>query len=304
MAEKTFESTAPRPPWEDQRDVMARWLHRPRYEVLPFAGTADQVEQHVPKSLPVTVTASPRLGLEATVELTEALASRGFSTVPHLAARLVYDENHLSDTLTRLQEVGVRDVFVIAGDGETPVGDFSDSTQLLTAISRLRRSSPPSALTRVGVAGYPEGHPIVDDDDLFRALLDKQPLASYVVTQMCFDARAVGRWVGRARGLGLRLPVHAGVAGAVDQLKLLRVAKRIGVGSSVRFLRKHRGGAKLVRSGGYRPDRLLNELAADDIHPECRLSGLHLYTFGDVAGTERWRTELLARLTDGDHADG
>ncbi|MDQ3307659.1 MAG: 5,10-methylenetetrahydrofolate reductase, partial [Actinomycetota bacterium] len=52
---------------------MAALLDRPRYEVLPLTGTAEQVEQHVPTSLPVTVTASPRRGLEPTLELTERL---------------------------------------------------------------------------------------------------------------------------------------------------------------------------------------------------------------------------------------
>ncbi len=278
---------------------MAELLRRPRYEVLPFAGTAEQVEQHVPTSLPVTVTASPRLGLEPTLELTEALARRGFSAVPHLAARLVYDDAHLTEILDRLREVGVRDVFVVAGDGQAPVGDFAAALALLTAISRLGQPDADTGLARVGVTGYPEGHPHISDDELSQALLAKQPMASYVVTQMCFDAGAVGRWVSRTRGLGVRLPVHAGVAGAVDRLKLLNIARRIGVGSSLRFLRKHRGGGQLVRPGGYLPDRLLDELASDVTQGDCRLAGLHVYTFGDVAGTEQWRQGLLDRLDNG-----
>ena len=295
---------SPRAPEDGQRQRLAGLLRRPRYELLPLPGAAEQVEQHVPTTLPVTVTASPRRGLEPTLALTEALARRGFSAVPHLAARLVCDEEHLAEILRRLDESGIRDVFVVAGDGDRPVGDFTDSLQLLNAIERLRESGSRQSLQSVGVAGYPEGHPLVAEDELARALLAKQPLSSYVVTQMCFDAGAVDRWVKHTRELGVRLPVHVGVAGAVDRIKLLRIAGRIGVGTSIGFLRKHRGGVRLLRPGGYRADQLLGELAADVAPAERGVVGLHVYTLGDVAATERWRRELLGRMTDGEDGDG
>ena len=253
----------------------------------------------MPKALPVTVTASPRRGLEPTLELTEELARGGYSAVPHLAARMLHDEWHLAEILARLDDAGVRDVFVVAGDGEEPVGGFSDSLQLLTAIERLHRSGSGRTLESMGVSGYPEGHPLVAADELDRALLAKQPLSSYVVTQMCFDPGAVLGWIAHARELGVRLPVHVGIAGAVDRLKLLRVAGRIGVGTSLRFLRRHQGGARLLRPSGYRPDRLVEELASNVIPGTPAVAGLHVYTLGDVATTERWRREMLDKLTDG-----
>jgi methylenetetrahydrofolate reductase (NADPH) len=293
-------SPSPRKSGDGHRQRLAELLRRPRYEVLPLPGTAELVQEHVPTTLPVTVTASPRRGLEPTLALTEALITRGFRVVPHLAARLVRDEQHLADILGRLHDGCVQEVFVVAGDGNVPVGEFTDSLQLLTAIERHCQSGSSPHLTSVGVTGYPEGHPLVSDDELSSALLAKQPLSSYVVTQMCFDAGAVDQWVGQARERGCQLPVHVGVAGAVDPLKLLRVAGRIGVGSSLGFLRKHHGGAKLLRPGGYRADDLISELAADAVPPGRRVAGLHVYTFGDVAATERWRRELLDRLGDGD----
>jgi len=157
----------------------------------------------VPKALPVTVTASPRRGLEPTLELTEELARGGYSAVPHLAARMLHDEWHLAEILARLDDAGVRDVFVVAGDGEEPVGGFSDSLQLLTAIERLHRSGSGRTLESMGVSGYPEGHPLVAADELDRALLAKQPLSSYVVTQMCFDPGAVLGWIAHAGSVAL-----------------------------------------------------------------------------------------------------
>ncbi len=280
------------------RAALVEALRRPRYEVLPLAGTLEQVEQHVPRDIPVTVTASPRLGLEPTLALTEVLCQRGFDVVPHLAARLVVDEAHLSETLHRLDAAGVSDAFVISGDGQQPLGGFPDSVVLLRAMRRLRDLGLAPVPARLGVAGYPEGHPLVAGADLDAALDAKQPLASYAVTQMCFDADTISAWLTKVRSLGIQLPLHVGVAGAVDQRKLLRIVRRIGVGSSARFLRKHRYGlVRLLRPGGYRPDRLLRGLAGDLAEPARGVAGLHVYTLGDVAATERWRRRALDRLT-------
>ena len=292
------------PAWLDGRDCLSRralaaMMERPRYEVLALAGTAEDVRTHVPTALPVTVTSSPRRGLEATLALTEELSRGGYSAVPHLAARLVRDERHLAEVLARLDEAGVSDAFVVAGDNERPVGDLSYALQLLRAIDRLRRSGPGRRLQVLGVAGYPEGHPYVAAGELDRALLAKEPLSSYVVTQMCFDAGSVLTWIGHVRDVGVHLPVHVGIAGAVDRLKLLRVAGRIGVGTSLRFLRRHQGGAGLLHPSGYRPDRLLRQLVSDGTPGNGGVAGLHVYTLGDVATTERWRREMLDRLVDG-----
>lgn len=298
--------TAPSPavaPERVQWGGLATLLERPRYEVLPLPGTADQVGAELPRTVAVTVTASPRRGLEPTLGLTEKLARDGYSAVPHLAARMVSDERHLAEILARLDEAGVHDAFVIAGDGQEPVGDFSDSLELLAAIERLHRSGAGRRPESIGVAGYPEGHPHIGAEKLDRALLAKQPLSSYVVTQMCFDPNAVLGWITHARELGLQLPVQVGIAGAVDRTKLLRIAARIGVGTSLRFLRKHHGGTRLLRPGGYRPDRLLEELVSDRRPGAAAVSGLHVYTLGDVAATERWRRDMLDALAEG-HAHG
>ncbi len=281
---------------------LAQALRRPRYEVLPLVGTAEQVTEHVPLDLPVTVTASPRRGLEPTIALAETLAELGYDAVPHLAARLLRDEGHLSEVLQRLDAAGVSDVFVVSGDSPHPTGTFPDSLTLLAAIVRLR---PPGTggLPRLGVTGYPEGHPLVADAELTRALLAKQPVAAYVVSQMCFDPTAVSGWLGRVRPQGMALPLYVGVAGVVERRKLLRIAGRIGIGPSTRFLSKHRYALLRALRPGYRPDRFLRGLATEPAQPSLGIAGLHVYTLGDVAATEKWRCRALARLAE-DHGRG
>lgn len=295
----TTTDSATSEPLPNGRAQQVAALSHARLEILPLAGAADQVHEHVPRQVPITVTASPRRGIEPTVALAEELAGRGYAAVPHVAARLVRDEEHLRELMQRLQDAGVEDVFVVAGDGAHPVGDFCDALALLTAIHRLQRAGTMPGLERLGVGGYPEGHPLVDDVRLWRALLDKSALATYVVTQMCFDARTVLAWADRARREGVSLPLYAGIPGVVDRRKLARVAGRIGVGESVRFLNKQHGIVRLLRARGYRPDRLVAQLLPAAPLPPAAVAGLHVYTLGDIAGTERWRQRALDRLTRG-----
>jgi len=61
-------------------------LAHPRYEVIPLAGAEEAVLEHVPTEVKVTVTTSPKKGLEPTLELAERVARHGYDVVPHLAA--------------------------------------------------------------------------------------------------------------------------------------------------------------------------------------------------------------------------
>src|ERR671917_2454161 len=113
-------------------EAVAEALRRPRYEMIPLQGAEEQVVEHVPKDVKVTVTASPKKGIESTLELAERLSKRGYETSPHLSARLVRDEAHLEDVLARLRGSGIRDAFVVAGDAEEAAGKFAGAGELLS----------------------------------------------------------------------------------------------------------------------------------------------------------------------------
>jgi methylenetetrahydrofolate reductase (NADPH) len=191
----------------------------------------------------------------------------------------------------RLDAAGVRDVFVVGGDGE-PAGAFADAGELLAAFAELGHG-----FAEIGIAGYPEGHPSIREPELLAAMQTKARSATYVVSQVCFEPHAVAAWVERLRRAGIALPVYVGVPGAVSTARLLRLSLRIGVGESVRFLR--RGGGWLGRillGGTFDPGRLLDGLAPLFADPAAGARGLHLYTFNEVARTETWRRGKLASL--------
>ncbi len=267
---------------------VGRLLARPRFELVPVGGLDEQISRLPPGST-VAVTCSPRRGLEPTLLLCERLASMGFRGVPHLAARLVASRDHLSEVAGRLEGAGIREIFVIGGDATKPAGPYDSALALLRSLADMD-----VRFEDVGVAGYPERHPLIDEGRLRRALLDKQPFASYLVTQICFDPMAITGWVERQRREGIRLPVYVGVPGVVNRAKLLKISMRIGVGGSIGYLRRHGNVVvRLARRTGYRPDSFVTNIATLLDAATFDVVGFHINTFNQVEATERWRRAIL-----------
>jgi methylenetetrahydrofolate reductase (NADPH) len=277
---------------ETGKRALIAFLRSPRYEVLPTEDVEERVVATVPREVTITVTASPRRGIEATIGLAERLSERGYKVVPHLSARLIRDESHLKEVLAALAAMGGTEVFVIAGDAREPAGKFPDSVSLLEAIMAEKHG-----VRDIGVTGYPERHSFIDDDLTIQAMWDKRRLATYIVSNLCFDPRMVKKWVARVRRRGVQLPIHIGMAGVADPAKLLRVSTRIGVVDSARFLRGHSNWfLRTLQPGGYSPERFITGLLPDLAMPERKVAGLHVFTFNEIEPTERWRQEALARL--------
>jgi methylenetetrahydrofolate reductase (NADPH) len=273
-------------------EALRALLARVRYEVLPARATEEKVLAHVPRDVVVTVTASPVKGLEPTLALTERLTAHGFRVVPHVPARLLRDDAHLKDVAERLRAAGVDDVFVPAGDADPPAGPYDGALPVLRTLDELGRPFP-----QTGITGYPESHPLIHDDITIQSMWDKRAHATYIVSNMCFDPRVLGDWIARIRRRDVTLPVYVGVAGPVQRAKLLAMATKIGVGESTRFLTKHASWfLRFATPGGYVPERLLDRSALALTAPSAGVAGLHLFTFNQIAETERWRQALLDRL--------
>jgi len=273
-------------------DVLVDFLRRPRYEVLPTDDAVERVTAYVPRDVTVTVTASPRRGMPATVLLAVALARLGYHAIPHISARMIRDRHELGQILDALRAAGIKNVFVIAGDAKQPAGEFPDALSLLNALPEDH------GLTEIGITGYPESHPFIHDDITIQAMWDKRRYATYMVSNMSFDPDAVNRWIKRVRNRGVELPIHLGMAGVADPARLLRLSTKIGITESARFLRGHPSWvARMLRPGGYEPGRFLSALMPEIALPDRKVAGLHVFTFNEIEPTERWRQEMLARLT-------
>ncbi len=276
---------------EHSRRSLGNGLEHACLEIIPLKGIEKKVGS-IPTGTEVAITCSPDKGIPATLELTRQLVGRGLELIPHVSARMVEDEHHLQDILGQVAELGIDRLFVIGGDAEQPVGRFDSSLQLLEAMEGLDHS-----INRIGIGAYPEGHPLIDDSTLFRYLQGKQRFASYMVTQMCFDPDVIVSWLRTMRAEGIELPAYVGVPGVADRLKLFRIALKIGVGQSARFLKSNlKLVGKMVTPGGYSPDELLFDLAPSMVDRKTGLCGVHIYTFNQLDTTEKWRLRMIKDL--------
>ena len=223
------------------------------------------------------------------LELAGKFAAHGYPVVPHLSARLVADRSHLEELVARFKEMGVKDVFVVAGDAEQPAGAYEGAGRLL---EDCRRSAILRADRDHGVPGEPSADRRRDDDR--RHVREVAVRHVHRKPDLLRLPGHVG-WVNNVWARGTKLPILVGIPGVVPRAKLLRVSTRIGIGESMRYLRKHHDFVtRFFRPGGFSPDNLIKGLAPVIEDPEQKIAGFHIFTFNDLADTEAWRQKKLA----------
>ena len=266
-------------------------LQKSYMEIIPVPGIEDKLDS-LPSDMYLAVTCSPTKGVDETLELSEKLIERGFKVTPHIASKCVSGEKHLEAIIKKLDELGIESIFVPGGDRPEPMGDFNNALDLLKALKKLGHN-----LNKIGMAAHPEGHPDVSDEILMEALEEKKDLADFIVTQMCFDAEILNDWMNQIQKKGIELPVWVGLPGVIERGRLLKTSLRIGVGDSLRFLRKKSQVAtELMKSSIYNPDDLVMDITEQIDINDSRLAGYHIYCFNQIETTEKWRTERISAL--------
>jgi methylenetetrahydrofolate reductase (NADPH) len=248
----------------------------------------------------VYLSAVPNRPAEESLAAAIQVRIAGLEPVPHIAVRNFASEQALDNFLARLNgEAGVDNVLVIAGDR----GEYGPFRRALDAIDNgvLRRRG----IRSIGIAGYPQGHPRIGDDELNRALREKiaaaeaTGLAVEIVTQFCFDARAILDFVARLRGFGFDHRVRVGLVGPTSLTSLMRYASRCGVRASAQGLAR-RSGMMRQMFALTTPDDLIRTLA------ETASAGIvpHFFSFGGVPATGRWTRAVADGRITFDAGDG
>jgi methylenetetrahydrofolate reductase (NADPH) len=276
----------------DAADGVEYLLNNARFELMPFDSFDDEI-QSLPDGASVAITTSPKLGIERTVERTEEAAAQGYEVIPHIAARYIEGPEQLEEIARRLTEAGITDIFVPGGDKEEPVGEFESAHDLLVALDDLEYE-----FDEVGITGYPEGHEFISEETLAEEMEKKAPYATYIVTQLCYDPDTILEWVEDIRDRGIDLPVEVGIPGVMKYEKLLSISRKVGVGDSVKFLRKTSGLLGFVKQfigsrGRYKPDDLIDGLGPYVGDETYKIRGLHIYTFNQTPDLEEWRRGRL-----------
>jgi methylenetetrahydrofolate reductase (NADPH) len=275
---------------ETSRELVAS-MH---YEVMPTDKVDNQIAL-LPPHRTVSVTCSPKKGIDATIEVSSRVQAVGHTPIPHIAARMVESSAHFDRICTWIRENGIRQAFVIGGDAELDATrPYPSATALIADLCRAG-----AGLERIGSAGYPDGHAAIPGEvlrselQLRQGLLNDAGINGWLSTQMCFDADLVLSWLEATRNDGITLPVHLGIPGALDTTKLLTMGVRLGIGASLRYLSKNKSSvSRLVGPGGYDPMELLS--AVSPSAEELGIEALHVFTFNQVAATNAWREKVMA----------
>jgi methylenetetrahydrofolate reductase (NADPH) len=254
----------------------------------------------LPRGTQVYVSAVPGRPAEDSLSAAVRLRAAGFEPVPHVAVRNFASAEALDDFVARLtDQAQVRRVLVIAGD-RAECGPFRRALDVIDNGVLRRRG-----IRSIGIAGYPQGHPRVGDDELNRALADKiaaaeaTGLAVEIVTQFCFDAVAIVDFVARVRSFGFEHCVRIGLAGPTSLTSLMRYASRCGVRTSAQGLAR-RSGLMRQMFALTTPDdliRALSDAAPTEIVP-------HFFSFGGIPATARWASAVADGRITLDAGDG
>jgi methylenetetrahydrofolate reductase (NADPH) len=243
----------------------------------------------IPAGTRINVTFLGNEDLPMRVSAAAAVKRLGFVPVPHVSARRLSSQAELEEFLQALSaDAAPEDVFVVGGDPAEPMGPYPDSLEVIRTGLLAQYG-----IQRVGISGYPEGHPDISDEVLWRALEDKdaelrrQNLEPVIITQFGFDADPVFEWLAEVRRRGINAPVRIGVPGPAGVKRLLNYAKRFGVASSAGIVHKY-GFSLTNLLGTAGPDKFLAEFA-DRCDPAVHGAvKLHFYTFGGMKATADW----------------
>ena len=260
----------------------------------PSADDVAALATIAPAGTRVYLSAVPTRPVDEAIGAAALLRRAGFEPVPHLAVRNFASTIAFDEFLSRARtEADVRRALVIAGDRDQSAGAFRSSIEVIDGGALQRHG-----IIEIGIAGYPDGHPRIPQQDLDRALVDKIQAAEttgisvHIVTQFCFDAAAIVHWVTRLRDFGIEQPVRVGLAGPTNLATLLRFAQRCGVRASAHGLARQAG---LVRQlfAMSTPDPLIRAL----IETPTRLGEVapHFFSFGGLARTARWAAAVAER---------
>jgi methylenetetrahydrofolate reductase (NADPH) len=262
------------------------------YSIELPASAADLVDAVVDRLDPgteVSLTWIPGSNPMNLVQPAARLREAGHFPVPHIGARHLESTAQLEALAERLQEAGVDRVLIVGGDRARPSGPYDSSLAVIeTGVFQS------AGITRMAVAGFPEGNPHIPEQVLNEALAAKVAYARShglqlsIVTQFCFQATPIVEWLRRLRARGIDVPVRVGLAGPARLITLALYAVRCGIGNSLHVLAENPSFAKVLVERG--PEAIIRSIAAmaEENRPPLGIAGFHFYLFGGFKKTLDW----------------
>lgn len=237
----------------------------------------------------VYLTMLPHRPAEELVDSAIAIRAIGLEPVPHLSIRHFASIAEIDKLLAQLaSKAGVNRVLLIGGDIAKPVGSVPDVLHVIDS-GVLQNNG----MTAAGVAGFPDGHPAVSDEELEASLVTKLAalqaagVEGYVVTQFCFHAGTILRWLEWLRARGISSHVKIGLAGPTSLMTWLNYARKCGVKASAEALASRSGLVKQAFKS-VSPDPIIRSLVDAVVAGRVENVSPHLFAFGGIGATAKW----------------
>ena len=254
----------------------------------------ESLSEYLPHGNDVYITYLPDEEPKRVINTAKKIIQEGLNAIPHLPARTIKDYNMLEKYIGNLSEnAGCNKILVIGGSGNQ-IGNIASSLEILQSdlLSKFN-------FKQVGLAGHPEGHSHISDNDLDEIIIKKNQFATnvdynmYFVTQFFFEAKVFETWEKHLNLLGNKLEIHAGIPGPATLNILIAYAKSCGIGNSIRFLSKKALNITKITTNR-KPDKLIADLAKYKFNtPSSKFTKIHLYPFGGMKKTSQWMNAIL-----------
>jgi methylenetetrahydrofolate reductase (NADPH) len=243
----------------------------------------------LPAGKKVYVSHLPKQTWRQTLDACGAVSQAGFDPIPHIPVRLLDNERVLDNFLAdAVRDAGVHEVLLIAGDYPHPNGPYASVVDVLRT-GKLGEHG----LSRVSLAGHPEGHPKVALTEIRRAEREKAQLAlslgleTTLLTQFFFEAHPFLDWAKELRSEVAGVRLVGGLSGPASIATLFRYAVRCGVGPSIRALgARPTSLVKLI--GEHGPEHVMRDLASARVTQPDLFDGVHFFCFGGFLRTCEW----------------
>jgi len=291
-------------PTDDLKGRIAAFVRAASTEITPAEESrlAD-LASILPAGTAVYVAHTPNASFSQVIHAALAVRRAGFLATPHVAVRRVQDSEILRAGFAELRAGGVDQILLIAGDAPRPCGEFSSTLHVLE--SGILQDC---GITRVDIAGHPEGHNAVVSDVLWEALQAKAAYAAraslrmHIVTQFGLSGSAFRSWGRELVRRHIPLPVRIGIAGPAPIARLVHFAIQCGIGASMRALMGNLSAAAHSSGWATTPDQHLLGLLRTPV--SAQIVAPHFFAFGGVLETARWMRKVAAGEFDIDASAG
>ena len=190
-------------------------------------GTIDALRPLSPSFISITRTG---VGTGPTLDLTLRIQrDLGIPAMSHLTC-VHHTKPEMEAHLDTLWEGGVRNVLALRGDLESGQTLFKAPKNGFAYANELAAFAASRHDFCIGVAGYPEAHPqclnVTRDLENLKRKLDAG--GKFIITQLFFDNEDFWRWRDAVRGLGIGVPLVAGLIPIENVAQIKRFVTRCG----------------------------------------------------------------------------